>query len=194
MARAGKLWGFVLKLMALLALIGAFIAFMRMQEDSGLYDKLRNQGHVARALVESKNIEEIERKMAGIGRRSSGTTTTSEIQIVQFRFDADTKIPFADLASGKVKAADLPPPPAASGDPSKDWKLIGITRVSRAVYDKTRVGEELLVANVPWNTAGPVLVDEINAYTPAPYYPWIAGLLILAVVLFLLGRRVGRAG
>ena len=99
-----------------------------------------------------------------------------------------------DLASGKVKAADLPPPPTASGDPSKDYKLIGITRVSRAVYDKTRVGEELLVANVPWNTAGPVLVDEINAYTPAPYYPWIAGLLILTVVLFLLGRRVGRAG
>ncbi|MDF7775412.1 hypothetical protein P1X14_09150 [Sphingomonas sp. AOB5] len=194
MRKAGKLWGFVVKLMALLALIGAFIAFMRMQEDVSLYDKLKTQGHVSRAIIESKNIEEIERRMPGTRRRTSGTTTTSEVQFLQFRFDKKSTVTFADFASGKAGEAALPPVPARTGDPVEDGKAFGISRVSRGTYDKAQVGATVVVANVPWNPDSPVLVEEINSFTPAGYYPWIGGLVFLAIVLWLLGRRIGKAG
>jgi hypothetical protein len=192
MNAAARPWiGIVFKCLCVVALIFAFVFFMRMQEEQSKYDKLRTQGVVSRALVAEKSQDEIERQSSGIGRRSSGSTTSTDIFVLMVRHVPKSTVRYSDFPT-KVKEADLPAAPPVSGDPMKDSENMGIIWVPREVYERTGVGDMLTVANTPWDSDSPVLVSEIEAFDASIYYPRMAIALLLAVVLGLIGWRIGR--
>jgi hypothetical protein len=184
--------GLFFKLMAVLAVIFAFIFFMRMMEDQSENDKLRNQGVVSRALVTDKKQDTITTQGSGLSRRSSGTTTENNIWVLNIRHVPKSTVKYADFPS-KVKEADLPVAPALTGDPMKDSGNGGIMWVSEEFYNKTKVGDMFTVVNTPWDSESPVLVSEVEAFDPSPYYPKMAIALALALLLWFIGRRISKA-
>lgn len=181
----------VFKCLCAIALIFAFIFFMRMQEEQSKYDKLRGQGVVSRALVTEKSQDEIERQNSGIGRRSSGSTTATDIFVLMVRHVPKSPVKYADFPS-KVKETDLPVAPPLSGDPMKDSENLGVMWVPADVYEGIEVGDMLTVANTPWDSSSPVLVSEVEAFDASVYYPRMAIAMVLAVLLGLIGWRIGR--
>lgn len=184
--------GLCFKLLALLAAIFAFIFFMRMQEDQSANDKLRGQGVVSRALVTAKEKDKTTTRHSGLTRRGNGYTTQNDIWVLSVRHVPKSAVKFADLGA-KVKEADLPVAPPLTGDPLKDSENGGVMWVSQAVYEKTKVGDMLTVVNTPWDSTSPVLVAEVKAFDPAPYYPRMAIALALMVLFWLIGRRISQA-
>jgi len=193
MNSAARPWiGLFFKLSAFLALIFAFIFFMKMQDEQSANDKLRNQGVVSRALVTDKSQDTTTSQHSGIGRRSSGYTTENQIWVLTVRHVPKSTVKYADFPS-KVKEADLPVAPALTGDSLKNSANIGIMWVSRELYDKTKVGDLLTVANTPWDSESPVLVSEVEAFDPSPFYPRMAIALVLMLLLWFIGRRISKA-
>ncbi len=193
MNSAARPWiGLFFKLSAFLALIFAFIFFMKMQEEQSANDKLRNQGLVSRALVTDKSQDTTTSQHSGISRRSSGYTTENDIWVLTVRHVPKSTVKYADFPS-KVKEADLPVAPALTGDSSKASANIGIMWLSKELYDKTKVGDLLTVANTPWDSESPVLVSEVEAFDPSPFYPRMAIALVLMLLLWLIGRRISKA-
>lgn len=184
--------GLCFKLLALLALIFAFIFFMKMQEEQSGNDKLRNQGVVSRAVVTEKEQDTITRQNSGIGRRSSGSTTKNDIWVLTVRHVPKSTVKYADFPS-KVKEADLPVAPPLTGDPMKDSGNIGIMWVPQEFYDKTKVGDMLAVANTPWDSSSPVLVSEVEAFDASVFYPRMAIALFLTLLFWFIGRRISKA-
>lgn len=184
--------GLCFKLMALLAAIIAFVFFMRMQEDQSANDKLRGQGVVSRALVTAKEQDQTTTRHSGLTRRSSGYTTTNDIWVLSVRHVPKSTVKFADFPA-KVKEADLPVAPPLTGDPLKDSGHGGVMWVSKELYDKVKVGDLLTVVNTPWDSESPVLVAEVEAFDPSPYYPRMAISLALMVLFWLVGRRIGKS-
>lgn len=192
MNAAARPWiGIVFKCLCAIALIFAFIFFMRMQEEQSMYDKLRGQGVVSRALVTEKSQDQIERQGSGIGRRSSGSTSSTDIYVLTVRHVPKSPVRYADFPA-KVKEADLPVAPAPSGDPMKDSENLGIMWVPADVYEQIEVGELLTVANTPWDSTSPVLVSEVEAFDASVYYPRMAIAMVLAVLFGVIGWRIGR--
>lgn len=192
MNSAARPWiGIVFKCLCALSLIFAFVFFMRMQGEQSKYDKLRGQGVVSRALVTEKSQDEILRQSSGIGRRSSGSTTSTEIFVLNVRHVPKSPVKYSDFPS-KVKEADLPVAPSVTGDPMKDSENLGIMWVPADVFDQTEVGDMLTVANTPWDSDSPVLVSEVEAFNASIYYPRVAVALLLAVLLGFIGWRIGK--
>lgn len=187
-ARARPWIGLCFKLMALLALIIAFVFFMRMQEEQSANDKLRNQGVVSRALVVDKAKDSLTTQHSGLRRRSSGYTTETDLWVLTVRHVPKSTVAYADYPA-KVKESDLPTAPALTGDPMTDSAHQGIMWVSQAVYDAAKVGDMLTVVNTPWDSESPVLVAEVAAFDPSPFYPGIAVSLILSAVFAAIGWR-----
>ncbi|MCU0883599.1 MAG: hypothetical protein MUC44_01415 [Beijerinckiaceae bacterium] len=180
-------------MLSLLALIGAFIAFMRMDEDSSEFERFRNQGVVSRALVTNKKNDTIERDAPGGGRRgtSGSRTTSSPIYVLNVRFDPGSTIRYADhVAKPNVPALPAAPPP--TGNFRADGPFVGVMWVSEAAFARIAVGDTLVVVNTPFNRTSPKLVADVQAFDASGFYPWIAGFLLLGLVLGLLGRRIGR--
>jgi hypothetical protein len=193
MNAAARPWiGLFFKISAFLALIIAFIFFMKMQEEQSANDKLRNQGVVSRALVTEKKQDTTTTQHSGMGRRSSGYTTENDIWVLTVRHVPKSTVKFADFPS-RVKEADLPVAPPVTGDPLKDSGNIGIMWVSKELYDRARVGDILTVVNTPWDSESPVLVSEVEAFDPSPYYPRMAIALFLMVLFWFIGRRISKA-
>lgn len=184
--------GLCFKLMAVLALIFAFIFFMKMQEEQSANDKLRNQGVVSRALVTEKEQDKITSQHAGLSRRSSGYQTESNIWVLTVRHVPKSTVKYADFPS-KVKEADLPVAPPLTGDPMKDSAYSGVMWVPVEVYDKVQVGDMLTVANTPWDSESPVLVSDVEAFDPSAFYPRMAIALVLTLLFWLIGRRISKA-
>lgn len=92
-----------------------------------------------------------------------------------------------------MKETDLPVAPALTGDPMKDSANLGIMWVSKEVFDRTRAGDLLTVANTPWDADSPVLVAEVEAFDPSPAYPGIAIALVLMLAFWMIGRRISKA-
>lgn len=192
MNAAARPWiAIVFKCLCAIALIFAFIFFMRMQEEQSKYDKLRGQGVISRALVTEKSQDQIERQSSGIGRRSSGSTSSTDIYELTVRHVPKSPVKYADFPA-KVKEADLPVAPPLSGDPMKDSENLGIMWVPGEVYEGIEVGDMLTVANTPWDSTSPVLVSEVEAFDASVYYPRMAIALVLAVLLGFVGWRIGR--
>lgn len=183
--------GLCFKLMALLAAIFAFVFFMRMQEEQSANDKLRGQGVVSRALVTAKEQDQTTTRHSGLTRRSSGYTTTNDIWVLSVRHVPKSTVKFADFPA-KVKEADLPVAPPLTGDPMKDSGSGGVMWVSQDLYDKVKEGDMLTVVNTPWDSESPVLVAEVNAFDPSPFYPRMAIALALMVLFWLIGRRISK--
>ena len=158
-----------------LALIGAFVFFMRMQEDQSANSKLRSYGVVSRALVVEKKED------TTVVEQRRGRSRTVEYKILIVRHVPLSTVKFADFPS-KTPEAALPVAPPLTGNPMADSKFGGVMFVPAQVYEKTRVGDRLTVVNTPWDREEPVLVSEVNAFKGGEYYPHIAGLLVLVVV------------
>lgn len=184
--------GLCFKLLAVLALIFAFIFFMRMMDDQSENDKLRNQGVVSRALVTAKEKDQTTTQTSGLRRRSSGSTTTNDIWVLSIRHVPKSTVKYADFPS-KVKEADLPVAPALTGDPMKDAGNVGVMWVTEEFYNKTKVGDMLTVVNTPWDSESPVLVSEVEAFDPSRYYPKMAIALALMLIFWFIGRRISKA-
>lgn len=181
------------KLMAVLALIFAFIFFMRMQEEQSANDDYRDQGVVSRALITEKSLDEQTNQHSGLRRRSSGYTTTTDLFVLSVRHVPKSDVAFADFP-GKVAEADLPVAPAPTGDPMADSAFGGVMFVPESVYRQVDVGDMLTVVNTPWDSSEPVLVADVNAFDASGFYPGIAISLVLTVLFWLIGWRMGRAG
>lgn len=184
--------GLCFKLLAVLALIFAFIFFMRMMDDQSENDKLQNQGVVSRALVTAKEKDQTTTQTSGLRRRSSGSTTTNDIWVLSIRHVPKSTVKYADFPS-KVKEADLPVAPALTGDPMKDAGNVGVMWVTEEFYNTTKVGDMLTVVNTPWDSESPVLVSEVEAFDPSPYYPKMAIALALMLIFWFIGRRISKA-
>lgn len=184
--------GLCFKLLALLALIFAFIFFMKMMEEQSANDKFRNQGVVSRALVTEKEQDKITRQNSGLSRRSSGSTTESDIWVLMVRHVPKSSVKYADFPS-KVSEADLPVAPALSGDPMKDSEHLGVMWVPVEIYEKTKVGDMLTVVNTPWDSSAPVLVSEVEAFDASVFYPRIAIALLLTLLFWFIGRKISKA-
>jgi hypothetical protein len=186
--RARPWIGLCFKLLALLALIVAFVFFMRMQEEQSANDKLRNQGVVSRALVTEKVKDSLTAQHSGLRRRSSGFSTETDLWVLRVRHVPKSNVAYADFPA-RVKEAGLPVAPALTGDPMTDSANLGIMWVSQEVFDRVKVGDMLTVVNTPWDSDSPVLVDAVEAFDPGPFYPGIALSLLLAVGFAAIGWR-----
>ena len=186
--RARPWIGLCFKLLALLALIIAFVFFMRMQEEQSANDKLRNHGVVSRALVIEKAKDSLTTQHSGLRRRSSGYSTETDLWVLTVRHVPKSTVAYADFPA-RVKEGDLPVAPPLTGDPMKDSANLGIIWVSQEVFDAAKVGDVLPVVNTPWDSSSPVLVSEVEAFDPSPFYPGIALSLILMAVFAAIGWR-----
>lgn len=182
--------GLCFKLMAFLALIFAFVFFMRMDEERSTVENYRNSGTVSRAVVTDKSLDTV--TYEGTGGRRGTRSRTQDIQVLSVRFDAKSAVKYADYPA-KVAEADLPLAPPVTGDTAKDGPNMAVIWVSRELYDKTKVGDMLTVVDAPFSGFDPELVSDIQEFDPAKAYPNIAIALSLAVLLWLIGWRISRA-
>jgi len=175
--------GLVFKCCAALALIFAFIFFMRMQEDQSLVDRYRNEGTVSRAVV------------TGMERDTLTTTTrrgrsrSSDIQVLTVRFNPKSNLKYADFKN----MGDVPSAPPPTGDASADWEYGGVIWVSNATFEATKLGDSFIVVDSPYSGDGPELIEEIRDFDPTGYYPGIAVSLIAMLAFGLIGWRISRA-
>jgi hypothetical protein len=185
---AARPWiGLFFKCLAVLAGIFAFIFFMRMDEESSFYQKLRDSGVVSRALVTDKQVDSARIE----GRR--GRSRTVEYNFIHIRHVPKSTVKFSDFPA-KVKEADLPKAPPVTGDPLKDGGYSGIMDVPQATYDAIKVGDMLTVVNTPWDSDSPVQVSDIGTFDPSVYYPRMGLSLALMVLFWLIGRRISKGG
>lgn len=184
--------GLCFKLLAVLALIFAFIFFMKMDEEQSANNKLRNHGVVSRALVTEKKKDSVTSQHSGISRRNSGYSTESDIWVLRVRHVPKSTVKYADFPS-KVKETDLPVASALTGDPMKDSENSGIMWVPVELYEKTKVGDMLTVANTPWDSDSPVLVSEVEAFDASVFYPRMAIALFLTLLFWFIGRKISKA-
>lgn len=184
--------GLCFKLSAVLAVIFAFIFFMRMDEEQSRVNNYRNSGTVSKAVVVEKEKDTVTTQSSGLRRRSSGSTTENDIWVLTVRFDPKSTVKYVDYLS-KVREADLPTAPAITGDPKKDGEFVEVLWVSRDLYDKTKIGDTLTVVDAPFSGFGPELVSDIRDFDPSDAYPKIAIALALALLLWLIGRRISKA-
>ena len=75
----------------------------------------------------------------------------------------------------------------------KDAGNAGVMWVTEEFYNKTKVGDMLTVVNTPWDSESPVLVSEVEAFDPSPYYPKMAIALALMLIFWFIGRRISKA-
>jgi hypothetical protein len=173
--------------LAILAAIFAFIFFMRMMEETGNIDKLRNQGVVSRAVVVEKKLDE----MVIEGRR--GRSRSSDLNVIRVRHVPKSEVKYADFPS-KVPEADLPIAPPKSDDIMDESNYGGIMFVTAAVYERTNVGDMLTVVNTPWDKNSPELVEDVRSFDGgASFQPYIAISLVMTAVFGVIGWWIGRA-
>lgn len=193
MNAAARPWmGIFFKCLSVLALIFAFVFFMRMQEEQSANDKLRMQGVVSRALVVDKEKDQVLTSHSSGRRGNSSYATSNDRWVLHVRHVPKSPVKYADYPA-RVKEADLPVAPPETGDPLKDTGYGGVIIASEALFDRTKVGDMITVANTPWDSTVPVPVAQIEAFDPAPFYPRMAIAMVLAVMFWLIGRRFAKA-
>lgn len=178
--------GLVFKCLSALALIFAFIFFMRMQEEQSEIGRLRNQGVVSRAIITDKELD----KMVYEGRK--GRSRSVELRVLHVRHVPKSTVKYADFPS-KVKEADLPVAPPVSGDAVEDAKYLGVMFVPLDVYEKSKVGDSLTVVNTPYNPNAPELASDVAAFDAGIFYPRIGIALLLMIGFWFIGRRISKA-
>lgn len=186
MNSAARPWiAIVIKCAAVLALIFAFVFFMRMQEEQSLVDRYRTEGTVSRAIVTDKEVDTVRYE----GRR--GRSRTEEWRMLWVRFDPESTVKYADFsATGSV--GQLPGPTGLTGDPVADSQGAEIITVPAEVYDAANVGDRLVVVDTIYSGDGPLFYEEISEFDPASFYPGMGISLALMVALGLIGWRIGR--
>ena len=132
--------GLVFKCCAALALIVAFVFFMRMQEDQSFIDRYRADGTVSRAVV------------IGMERDTLTTTTRkgrsrrTDIQMLTVRFNPKSGLKYADYTG----QADIPSAPPPTGNPMADSEFSEVIWVSNTAFEATKVGDSFVVVDTPY--------------------------------------------
>jgi hypothetical protein len=180
---------------ALLALIGAFAIFMRMQEIASEIHTLRTKGAVSRALVTDKKEDTIVRtERSGIKPSSTRTrSTTTPIHVLSLWFERNSPVSYAEHAMKGDEAA-LPAVPPRATNPLAAVNHTGVIWVSEEIFAGTKVGDVLVVVNSPYNRSAPKLFADVKAFDDTSGWPWIALCLVLAAMLALFGRRISKGG
>ncbi|MCB2065573.1 MAG: hypothetical protein KDE15_02910 [Erythrobacter sp.] len=178
--------GLVVKCLAALALVFAFVFFMRMQEEQSDVERYRSEGTLSRAEVTGRVTDQ----MVYSGR--AGRSRSEDLQVLQVRFVPESPVRYADFP-GTASLDDLPLPPAPSGDPLADSQFSDVIFVTRAVFDATQVGDVLTVVDTRYSGDGPEFYDDIRDFDPATYYPRIAIALLLGLAFAILAWRIGKA-
>ncbi len=193
MNAAARPWiGLVFKCLAVLALIFAFIFFMNMMNEQSRVDKYKQDGSVFQAVVHDMAEGEVTNRTGGIGRRSSGSTTTYDVYYLLVYLSEDRRVPFAAYP-GKVSAADLPVPDKLTGDPVQDSKFSHIMKVTKERYDATKVGDKFVVVDRIYSGEDPEFFEAIRDFDQSIYYPRIAIALALTLLFGVVGWRIGKA-
>ena len=139
MNSAARPWiALVFKCLAALALIFAFVFFMRMQDEQSLTDRYRAEGTVSRAIITDKEVDTVRYE----GRR--GRSRTEEWRMLWVRFDPESTVKYADFPA-TVSVEQLPGPTELTGDPVADSQGAEIITVPPEVYDSATVGDRLVV-------------------------------------------------
>jgi hypothetical protein len=180
-------FGVVLYCLALLAAIFAFIFFMRMQEEQSIVDRYRAEGVVSRAVVVDKKQDQLVRE----GRR--GRTTRQDIYVLTVRYVPKSTVRYADFP-GQVSEADLPLPPAPSGDPMTDMEYGGVIWVPKDLFQTISPGDTLVVVDTRYSGDDPEPYASIAEFDPTVFHPRIAIALAVMAVFGVLGLMVGRLG
>lgn len=175
----------VFKCLAALALIFAFVFFMRMQEEQSDIERYRKEGTVSRAVVSDKTVDTIRYE----GRR--GRSRTEDVQMLFVRYAPKSKVAYADYPA-KVALADLPAAPPLTGDPVIDGNAVDIITVPRSVYDAAKIGDSFVVVDTIYSGDGPEVIDDIRDWDAAAFYPRIAIALVLMLVFAVIGWGMGR--
>jgi hypothetical protein len=186
MNSAARPWiALVFKCLAALALIFAFVFFMRMQDEQSLTDRYRAEGTVSRAIITDKEVDTVRYE----GRR--GRSRTEEWRMLWVRFDPESTVKYADFPA-TVSVEQLPGPNELTGDPVADSQGAEIITVPPEVYDSATVGDRLVVVDTIYSSDGPLFYEEIRDFDPASFYPGMAISLALMVVFGLIGWLIGR--
>ena len=186
MNAAARPWiGLVFKCLAVLNLIFAFVFFMRMQEEQSIIERYRAEGTVSQAEVVGKQVDNVRVEM----RR--GRSRTEDWEMLTVRYAKDSPVRYADYAA-QENVADLPAPPAASGDPVVDSESQTIIFVQPDVYNAVAVGDRLVVVDTIYSGDDPLFLDEVRDFDPADYYPGMGITLALMLLFGVIGWRIGR--
>jgi hypothetical protein len=158
---------------------------MRMQEEQSTVERYRAEGTVSRAVVIEKKLDAI------IYEGRAGRTRSQAVQLVRVRFVPDSTVRYADFPD-RVREADLPAPPPATGDALADAGFTDTMLVPRSVYDVVRVGQTLTVVDTPFSGDEPMFHGDIANFDATIFYPRIAAALLLALLFGLISWRIGR--
>lgn len=193
---AARPWvGIALKCLSVLALIIAFIFFMRMQEEQSVVARYQKEGVVSRAIVTDMHLDKmIHEDSSRSGRRRSGTdrTRATDLQVLHVRFVPKSTVKYADYPA-KVREADLPTAPALSGNVMADSEFGEVMFVPRPLYDRTNVGDMFVVVDTRFSGDGPRLISDIADFDASSHYAPIATALALTLILWLVAVRIGKA-
>lgn len=179
---------------AILALIFAFIFFMRMSEDAKDIERFKTHGHVSRAVVTSKYVDSIERtERSGIrSSRSSVRTTSSPINVITLRFEPRSTVTFSDYVNG-IEDGALPKAPPVTGNTMTDGQYVGVMFVSDYLFAAIAVDDILTVVNTPFDRGVPRLVSEVRGFDQTSTYAWILVCLLLSLLFAGVAWRVSKA-
>ena len=179
---------------AILALIFAFIFFMRMDEEVQNIERFKTHGHVSRAVVMSKLADRIERtERSGLRSSNSATrTTSSPINVLTIRFEPRSTVTFKDYVNG-VEDGTLPKAPPVTGNTMSDGQYAGVMLVSDHLFAAIAVGDILTVVNTPFNRSAPRLVSEVRGFDPTSTYAWIMASLLLSLLFAGVAMRISKA-
>ena len=172
--------GIIFKCLAALAVIFAFVFFMRMQEEQGIVDRYRQEGTVSRAVVTDKTLDQM------VYQLRKGRSRRVDIQVLSVRFNPKSALTYADGVAASPDA-ELPGPPPLTGDLVTDSSYENVIWVSREVYDRTKVGDSFVVVDTPYSGDGPEPIEDIRDFDPSVFYPRIAIALVLAALFAAVG-------
>lgn len=182
------------KCMAVLALIFAFIFFMRMQDEQSVVARYQKEGVVSRALVTGKHLDKMVHENgspSGKLRTGTGRTTTTALQVLHVRFVPKSTVKYAEYPT-KVSEADLPMAPPLTGNIMTDSEFGEVMFVPRALYDSTNVGDMFVVVDTRFSGDGPRAISDIADFDERAFYGPIAVALVLALLLLLAAIRIAK--
>lgn len=176
------LWGTVVLLSGVLALIGALVLLVPMSEKGAEAEEFRSKGRIALAVVNDSGIDQVTQRISS--RRNSGTTTTNEYKLY-VTYDEQSPVSYADFGRA-VRIEQLTVPTV---DPAK---ITGIVEVPQATYDGAKQGDRLVVAFLPDEPDLPRRYEDIRDFSARPYQIGMAVLGLLGFAMLYFGWRMRR--
>jgi hypothetical protein len=176
------LWGTVVLLCGVLALIGALVLLVPMREKGAEVEDFRTKGRIALAVVNDSGIDQVTSRVST--RRNAATTTTNEYKLY-VTYDEQSPVSYADFGRA-VRIEQLTVPTV---DPAK---ITGIVEVPQATYDSAKQGDQIVVAFLPDEPDLPRRYEDIRDFSARPYQVGMGVLGLLGFALLYLGRRMRR--